>query len=64
MNRKIRFLTYCGLTCLGGSERKECPCTGPSQCEMRKEPGSVDARRGAKDRTVRFIRNTAIERMG
>ena len=38
MNDAEKFLVYCGLTCMGGSERKTCPCTHPRDCEMRKHP--------------------------
>jgi hypothetical protein len=35
---KTKFLTWCGLTCMGGSERKGCPCTHPKDCQMRGHP--------------------------
>lgn len=35
MSDHVRFLTYCGLTCMGGSEAKQCPCEHPHDCEMR-----------------------------
>lgn len=34
MNVKT-WTSYCGLTCYGGSEHRECKCTGPHSCEMR-----------------------------
>lgn len=28
----------CGLTCPGGSERRDCPCTGPAECRLKEHP--------------------------
>lgn len=39
-----RFLTYCAMTCVGGSERKECPCSYPGQCELQQHPQFAQAR--------------------
>jgi hypothetical protein len=29
---------WCKMTCNGGSERGECPCVSPPDCELRFEP--------------------------
>jgi hypothetical protein len=41
-----RFDFYCGMTCYGGSDQKECSCPSPVQCEMREHP-DYDVKRAA-----------------
>jgi hypothetical protein len=54
---KAKWLTYCGLTCMGGSERKECPCSGPRTCELRNHPEFDEARARANNQMLRHLRN-------
>ena len=60
---KAKWLTYCGLTCLGGSERKECPCDGPETCELLRDPEFQDARNQANNRMLRHLRNKVRKRL-
>lgn len=41
------FSTFCKMTCIGGSEVGECPCTHPKQCEISDHPEYEKARRVA-----------------
>lgn len=50
---KTRFLQWCALTCMGGSERKQCPCACPRDCILAR----TDPRFG-------YWRKRAAERMG
>lgn len=47
------YAQYCGLTCWGGSEKKQCECRGPADCEMKNKPGFEAARKEAKNRLLR-----------
>jgi hypothetical protein len=49
------FAQYCGLTCLGGSEQKKCPCLGPHECEMKGQPGFQAASDEARRRMIRHL---------
>lgn len=51
----MRWLTYCGLTCLGGSDKRECMCSMPVECEMRKHPNFTHQRNEAKLRMRRHL---------
>jgi len=35
VRRERRVTRYCRMTCDGGSERGECPCERPVDCEMK-----------------------------
>lgn len=61
MNDAERFLQYCRLTCLGGSERGTCPCEHPDGCEERGRPGFAAARQEARERMARFFTNSFDE---
>lgn len=52
-----KFATYCGMTCLGGSERRECRCKGPSACEMQDHPNFEEEKRKALHRLARVAFN-------
>lgn len=38
MSDKTKFLQYCRMTCLGGSEQGRCLCLCPVECEMYQHP--------------------------
>ncbi len=57
MKGKRKWLEYCKLTCLGGSERGECGCKSPAECELREGGEFDEARQAAKLRMQRFLRN-------
>ncbi len=48
---ETKFLTYCKLTCVGGSEVGECPCPNPNACELVDDPDFA------------YERNQAIKRL-
>lgn len=50
MKDSVKFLVWCGLTCMGGSEKKQCPCVGPNDCQMRGHPQFEAQRRVATER--------------
>lgn len=58
-----KFLTFCKMTCLGGSERGECPCRGEYECELKKNPGYQHARNEAIVRMQRHMNNITIQGM-
>ena len=62
MNDAAKFLTWCGLTCLGGSEKKECSCECPDHCSMRGHPDFATQRRIAGERLARCAANEAEAR--
>ncbi len=33
-----KWSSYCGLTCEGGSEQRQCKCQGPLDCELQNDP--------------------------
>jgi len=41
---------YCALTCVGGSEQKDCPCERPTDCKLSGAPGFRLARERATAR--------------
>ncbi len=47
------FAQWCRLTCLGGSERGECPCKSPNDCELRGHYLFEGKRQEARERMVR-----------
>jgi hypothetical protein len=47
------YAQYCGLTCWGGSERRQCKCRSPTDCEMKDLPGFEAARKEAQRRLLR-----------
>jgi hypothetical protein len=51
------FTVRCRMTCLGGSERGECECRHPRECEMQSDPGYPAAREEAKARMLRYFLN-------
>lgn len=53
MTAKAKFLVYCGLTCMGGSEKRECACEHPNDCEMRTHPEFEEYHRQAGVRLFR-----------
>lgn len=57
MNESETFLQYCGLTCLGGSERKACPCVGPTNCEKQNHPHFAHWRARAHKRMHQHMLN-------
>lgn len=57
MKSKSRFLVYCKMTCLGGSEQGECPCRSPATCELQDDPAYEQARAEAKIRMLRYLKN-------
>lgn len=52
---RAKFAAYCKMTCLGGSERGECPCSGPTDCELQHHPLYPEARRAASARMARWV---------
>ena len=62
MNDATKFLVLCGLTCMGGSEKKGCPCTHPRDCAMREHPDFETQRRSAGERLMRCAMNEAEAR--
>ncbi len=52
---QAKWLTYCGMTCLGGSEQRECSCEGPLKCELRDHPDFLQNRRKATKRMRRGL---------
>ena len=61
MNDATKFLVWCGLTCMGGSERKGCPCGHPSDCRMREHPDFEAQRQIATARLVRCALSKIVE---
>jgi hypothetical protein len=57
VNDATKFLVWCGLTCMGGSERKQCECTHPQQCHMRAHPDFDAQRKVATERLCRCAVN-------
>lgn len=55
--RSPQFTEYCAMTCLGGSEKKTCPCLHPRDCELQQDPYYAAARNAAKARMARYLRN-------
>lgn len=51
----MRFLSYCRMTCVGGSERGECPCTHPAVCELVDDPDYTTAREAAMARMGDYL---------
>lgn len=54
---KDRFLRYCKLTCIGGSESGTCPCKHPKECNFQKDPEFDKARTEAKERMWQYFKN-------
>jgi len=52
-----KFGTWCGLTCLGGSEERQCLCDHPRDCAMRGHPEFQERHRQAGTRLLRVARN-------
>ena len=50
-----KFEFYCGMTCYGGSEQKECPCTGPATCELKDDPHYPAERGKARARMFNLL---------
>lgn len=59
MSYKFEF--YCGMTCYGGSEQKECPCDSPRDCELRSHPDYEAQAALAKKRMMNVIRREMRE---
>jgi hypothetical protein len=57
VNDAEKFLVWCGLTCMGGSARKACPCAGPTDCAMREHPDFETQRLVAVERLARCAAN-------
>lgn len=57
MKGRAKFLVYCGLTCFGGSEKRECKCAGPGDCELRGTFDFAEARDAAIDRRNNIVWN-------
>jgi hypothetical protein len=41
---RAKWLTYCKMTCVGGSEKGECHCKGSKDCELIEHPDYVTKR--------------------
>jgi hypothetical protein len=54
MNDRYRFEFWCGMTCYGGSEQKECDCSGPTDCQMQGHPHFKAQRDKAASRLIRL----------
>lgn len=50
-----RFLTFCRLTCVGGSERGTCPCSGPTDCQMKTDPAFEAWRKNPRQQRLRCL---------
>lgn len=46
----------CALACVGGSERRQCPCDGPANCIMRNLPDFEERRDAARRRIMEQAR--------
>lgn len=57
---QAKFAAYCKMTCLGGSERGECPCKHPNACELQDHPEYAGARKEAKHRMLRYLANSDV----
>jgi hypothetical protein len=58
---KDRFIRFCGLTCVGGSEQRGCNCTRPDDCLLKDDP-EFDAYRGvARQVQLRVMKNVLSE---
>lgn len=60
-HRSPKFTSYCRMTCLGGSERGECECRRPAECQLSDNPHYEDARASAKARMIRYLLNAKDE---
>lgn len=58
MNTAEKFGTWCKLTCFGGSDKGECPCDSPNDCQLTTHPQFPKYRKMATDRMMRYIRAT------
>lgn len=47
-----KFLDYCKMTCLEGSEKGLCECTTPNECLFQNHPDYKEAREKAKQRMI------------
>ncbi len=56
-----RFLMYCKMTCVGGSEQGQCPCKHPNACEIQDDLDYAQAREDAKDRMWRHLEETVVK---
>lgn len=61
MSDTERWAQWCGLTCLGGSERRECPCQGPWECQMRLRPEFEHKKREAALKLLRVVLTDALK---
>lgn len=57
MNEATKFLQWCKLTCIGGSERGLCDCHSPAECKLREDPRFPKYRREAHQRQMRHLQN-------
>jgi hypothetical protein len=62
--QRAKYVIYCKLTCLGGSERGMCPCESPADCEMKDQPGFQEARDEAARRVLRYVQGKLKEKNG
>lgn len=58
---RAKYASYCALTCLGGSEKKQCLCNAPVDCEMQHEPTFGLAREEAKARMFHYVQRRIDE---
>lgn len=57
MNDAEKWQHWCALTCMGGSEKKGCPCEHPDDCLMRFDPDFEEQKRAAVKRLWRCAFN-------
>ena len=57
MRDASKFLVWCGLTCMAGSEQRQCPCVHPLECQMQDHPDFAAQRELATRRLARYARN-------
>lgn len=55
MNEREQFLVHCGLTCFGGSEKRQCACPHPLKCELKEHPKFATYRSEAERRMFRHM---------
>lgn len=56
MNEAQLFLTYCRLTCFGGSEKGTCSCKCPNDCKLTGDPRFYYWRIKAQQRMLTYLR--------
>lgn len=61
IGQQSKWALWCKLTCWGGSEKGECPCKNPKECQLQNHPAFPDKRKDAMARMWRHFANQTEE---